>query len=224
MHGNHRSAELASSTTNVEQQPGSSEASASPVPAPRTTASGVRLEQGGMVNHRSAELASSTLANVAQQPGSSEASATPLPAPRTTASGVGLVQGGTVNHRSAELSSTARSSEASASPLPAPRTTASGVGLMQQDTLSAISCAARGPGPVGGGIQGSGSAMSALSGGRGSGVGVSVGGHVLGWGGSQAGGGWSRCCSERPREGWCRQPSLWAGRCATLTRNGSWCP
>ncbi|CAM9750898.1 unnamed protein product [Ectocarpus sp. 4 AP-2014] len=61
---------------------------------------------------------------------------------------------------------------------------------MQQDTLSALSCAAWGPGPVGGGIQESGSAlMSALSGGRGSGVGVSVGDHVLGWDGSQAGGG-----------------------------------
>ncbi|CAB1098648.1 unnamed protein product [Ectocarpus sp. CCAP 1310/34] len=59
---------------------------------------------------------------------------------------------------------------------------------MEQDTLSARSCAAWGPGSVGGGIQESGSALSALSGGRGSGVGVSVGGHVLGWGGSQAGG------------------------------------
>ncbi|CAB1115687.1 unnamed protein product [Ectocarpus sp. CCAP 1310/34] len=111
-----------------------------------------------------------------------------------TASGVGLVQGGTVNHRSTELSSTASlvqqpgSNEASAPPLPAPRTTASGVGLMQQDTLSALSCAAWGPGPVGGGIEESGSAVSTLSGSRGSGVGVSVGGNVLGWGGSQAGG------------------------------------
>ncbi|CAM9678515.1 unnamed protein product [Ectocarpus sp. 12 AP-2014] len=70
-----------------------------------------------------------------------------------------------VNHRSAELVSSTTSlqqpgpSEASTIPLPAPRTTASGVGLMQQDTLSALSCAAWGPGPVGGGIQESGSAM-----------------------------------------------------------------
>ncbi|CAB1115834.1 unnamed protein product [Ectocarpus sp. CCAP 1310/34] len=92
---------------------------------------------------------------------------------------------------------------------------------MQQDTLSALSCAAWGPGPVGGGIQESGSAMSALSGGRGSSVGVSVGGHVLGWGGSQAGGGWSRCCSERPQEGWCRRPSPCVGRCATQPSPGS---
>ncbi|CAN0402971.1 unnamed protein product [Ectocarpus sp. 12 AP-2014] len=196
MHRNHRSAELASSTSNVAQQPGSrpSEASAPPPPAPRTTASGVGLVQGGMVHHRSVEFVSGTLANVGQQPGSREVSATPLHAPRTTASGVGLVQGGTVNHRSTERSSTASSvqqpgsSEASAPPLPAPRTTASGVGLMEQDTLSARSCAAWGPGSVGGGIQESGSALSALSGGRGSGVGVSVGGHVLGWDGSQAGG------------------------------------
>ncbi|CAM9811238.1 unnamed protein product [Ectocarpus sp. 6 AP-2014] len=146
MHGNHRSAELASSTANVAQQPGSSDASATPLSVPRTTASSVVLMQRAMVNHRSAELASSTAS--LQQPGPSEASAPPLPAPRTTASSVGL---------------------------------------MQQDTLSALSCAAWGPGPMGGGIQESGSAMSALSGGRGSGVGVSVGGHVLGWSGSQAG-------------------------------------
>ncbi|CAM9635058.1 unnamed protein product [Ectocarpus sp. 12 AP-2014] len=44
--------------------------------------------------------------------------------------------------------------------------------------------------------------MSALSGGRGSGVGVSVGGHVLGWGGSQAGGaGAAAAVSGRGRGG-----------------------
>ncbi|CAB1101071.1 unnamed protein product [Ectocarpus sp. CCAP 1310/34] len=73
---------------------------------------------------------------------------------------------------------------------------------MQQDTLSALSCAAWGPGPVGGGIQESGSAVCALSGGRGSGVGVSVGGHVLGWGGIQAGGaGPAAAVSGRARGG-----------------------